>query len=182
MRAAKQAGAIVGLVSGVVGLFFVLFPQFTPRRTDPPPEQSASITDVVSNARTTQGQYLDYSDRSREGFTRDQLAQAGASMFARVKIVGYRGKTLTLERQVIDARTGDVVGTSRDYGVTPPADRVSHRWGDWVSLPDGRGRYIMVMKLLDERRVSAIACGQSKPFGGLGGTARGRTPQLCGGP
>src|SRR4051812_46572672 len=53
MRLAKQAGAVVGLVSGVVGLFFLLFPEYTPRSDDPAPEQSASISGMVSNARTT---------------------------------------------------------------------------------------------------------------------------------
>jgi hypothetical protein len=179
MRFAKQAGVIVGLISGVAGLIFLFFPQFRPERHEPNPAQSAKISGVVSNPRTTRGQFLDYSDQPKLGFTKEQLAIVGASAFARVEIVGYRGKTLTLERQLVDARTGDVVGQARDFTVTPPANRVTHRWWDWVRLRPGRGTYVMVIKLLDEREEAAIACGQSPSFGGLGGFAPAKPPQLC---
>lgn len=179
MKFAKQAGVIVGLISGVVGLVFLFFPQLTPGQDEPPADQSARISGVVSNPRTTRGQFLDYSDQPKLGFTKEQLATMGASAFARVEIVGYRGKALTLERQLINAGTGDVVGEARDFTVTPPANRVTHRWWDWVPLRPGRGAYVMVIKLLDERQQAAIACGQSAPFGGLRGFAPAKPPQLC---
>jgi hypothetical protein len=176
---AKQAGVIVGLISGVVGLVFLFFPQFRPERQEPNPNQSARVSGVVSNPRTTRGQFLDYSDQPKTGFTKEQLAIVGASAFARVEIVGYRGKTLTLERQLVDARTGDVIGQARDFTVTPPANSVTHRWWDWVPLRRGRGNYVMVIKLLDEREEAAIACGQSPPFGGLSGFATAKPLHLC---
>jgi hypothetical protein len=179
MTFAKQAGVVVGLISGVVGLLFLFFPELRPERGGPSPDQSATISGVVSNPRTTRGQFLDYSDQHREGFTKEQLAMVGASAFARVEIVGYRGKTLTLARQLVDTRTGDVIGQARDFQVTPPANRVVHRWWDWVPLRPGRGSYVMVIKLLDERQEAAIACGQSPPFGGLGGRAVGRPIHVC---
>jgi hypothetical protein len=179
MRLAKQASVVVGLVSAAVGLFFLLFPQFRPERSEPTPEQAASVSGVKRNPHTTRGQYLDYSDQSKVGLTKAQLAQVGASAFARVQIVGYRGKKLTLERQLVDARTGDVVGQARDFAVTPPANKVTHRWWDWVPLRPGRGSYVMVIKLLDEKQASAIACGQTETFGGLGGLALAEPPQLC---
>jgi hypothetical protein len=133
----------------------------------------------VVNPRTTRGQYLDYSDQSKLGFTRKQLAVVGASAFARVQIVGYRNKTLTLARQLIDARTGDVVGQARDFRVTPPATTVAHRWWEWVPLRSGRGSYVMVIKVLDEQQVAAIACAQTTPFGGLDGTVQAMPPKVC---
>ena len=179
MTRAKQAGVIIGVLSGAIGLFFLLFPQYRPVVTNPPPDQSASITGVVVNPRTTRGQYLDYSDQSKLGLTKQQLAVVGASAFARVQIVGYRGKTLTLARQLIDARTGDVVGQARDFLVKPPADKVAHRWWDWVPLRSGRGSYVMVIKLLDEKQSASIACGQTEPFGGLEGTVPATAPKVC---
>jgi hypothetical protein len=109
----------------------------------------------------------------------EQLAVVGASVFARVELLGYRGETLTLQRQIVDARTGDVVGEARDFRIKPSADRVSHRWWDWAPLRKGRGSYVIVIKVLDERQVAAIACGQSPPFGGLGGALPAKPPQLC---
>jgi len=179
MTLVKQAGVVVGLLSGAIGLFVLLFPQYRPERSEPTPDQSAAITGVVVNARTTRGQYLDYSDQSKLGFTKQQLGIVGASAFARVQIVGYRGRTLTLARQVIDARNGDVVGQARDFLVTPPAEKVSHRWWDWVPLPKGRGSYVMVIKVLEDEQAAAIACGQTPPFGGLDGSVRATPPQIC---
>ena len=176
---AKKAGIVVGLISGVAGLFFLFFPQYRPERSEPTPDQSASITGVVVNPRTTRGQYLDYSDQSKLGFTKRQLDVIGASAFARVQIVGYRRKTLTLARQLVDARTGDVIGQARNFLVTPPANSVTHRWWDWVPLRTGRGSYIMVIKLLDEQQKTAIACGQSSAFGGVAGSVRATPPMIC---
>ncbi len=179
MALTKQAGVVIGVLSGAAGLLFLFFPGLRPERSEPPPDQSAAITGVVLNPRTTRGQYLDYSDQSKLGFTKQQLAVVGASAFARVQIVGYRDKTLTLARQLVDARTGDVVGQTRDFLVTPPADKVTHRWWDWVPLRPGRGSYVMVIKVIDEKQGTAIACGQTDLFGGLGGGLPATPPKVC---
>jgi len=112
------------------------------------------------------------------------LDEPGASAFARLQLVGYRGKTLILERQVVDSN-GDVLpGTARDFKITPQADKVAHRWWDWTPLRAGTGSYAMVIKILDEDGLVAIACGQSEVFPGLAGhqraaSATGTFPQLC---
>ena len=179
MALAKQAGVIVGLLSGAIGLFFLLFPQFRPERSSPPADQSAAISGVVLNPRITRGHFLDYSDQSKLGFTKEQLSVLGASVFARVQITGYRGKSLTLARQVVDARSGDIIGRVQDFHVTPPADKVTHRWWDWVPLRKGRGSYSIVIKLLDDRQPGAMACGQSDTFGGRDGVRPATAPRLC---
>jgi hypothetical protein len=179
MTMAKKAGVVAGLVSSIIGLFFLFFPQFRPEKHSPPPEQSARITGIVPDPRRTRGDYLDYSDQSKTGFTKAQLAVIGASAFARVSLVGYKGKTLTFERQVVDARTGHVIDQTRDFLVTPPAYRVEHRWWDWVPLRSGRGAYVMVMKVLDEHQTTAIACAETTPFGGLAGLAQATPPHVC---
>lgn len=170
---------MVGLISGVTGLFFLFFPQFRPEVGKPAADESATITGVVVNPHTTRGQYLAYSDQSRLGFTKQQLSVVGASAFARVTIVGYRNRKLTLARQLIDARTGNVIGEARDFMVTPPADRVTHRWWDWVPLRSGRGSYIMVIKLFDDQQRTAITCGQTRTFGGRAGLLAASPPRIC---
>ena len=121
MSFAKKAGVVVGLISGAAGPFFLFFPQYRPEVGKPPADQSATIAGVVVNQHTTRGQYLAYSDQSRLGFTKQQLSIVGAFAFARVTIVGYRNRKLILARQLIDARTGNVVGEERDSLVTPPS-------------------------------------------------------------
>ena len=179
MRLAKQATVIVGLVSGTVGLLFLFVPGLRPGGGSDAP-QSARISGVRLNPRTTQGQFLDYSDKSKLGFTRQQLAIVGASIFARIEINGYRHKSLILERQIVDATTNNVVGRTRDYAVKPPNDQVTSRWTDWTPLRPGPGSYVLVLKVYDARTHLAIACGQTDPFGGL--TAKTVTttpPQIC---
>jgi hypothetical protein len=181
MRLATQGTVIVGLISATVGLLFLLVPSIRPGQgSGPPADQAASISGIVLNQHTTHGQFLDYSDQSKLGFTPQQLAVAGASAFARVQLVGYRGKTLTFERQLVDATTQNVVGEARDFAVTPTADRVTHRWWDWTPLPPGGDSYVMVIKVLDEDKKSAIACEQSGVFGGLSASTLSATaPHLC---
>lgn len=176
---AKKAGVFVGLIASVLGVVFLLFPQLKPQSSGPPANQSAAVTGIVVNPRTTRGQFLDYSDQSKLGFTKSQLAELGASAFARVQIVGYRGHKLILERQVVDARTGNVVGETRDFTVVPPADSVNHRWWDWTPLRPGRGSYIMVIKVLDDQQHAAIACGQTPLFAGEAGSVSAQPPHLC---
>lgn len=179
LRYVKQAGAVIGVASAAAGLFFLVFPQLKPEKHNAAPKQSATVGEIALTPRTTFGNFLDYADRSKLGFTKQQLAVPVATAFARIEIVGYRGKKLTIERQVVDAQTGNVVGTARDFAVTPTADTVQHRWSDWVPLRPGRGSYVMVIKVLDENEVSAIDCAQSKPFGGLKGQSEATPPQLC---
>ena len=185
MGYAKQAGVVVGLISGVVGLVFLFFPQLRPERHSSIPEQSARVFGVsLPNRHTTRGDFLDYSERDKLGLTKEQLAQVGASAFANIEIVGYKGKRLTIVRHVVDARTGHTVGKAFDFTVTPPKDTVIHPWGDFAPLRPGRGSYVMVIKLLDgpvgQPGVQPIACRQTQQFGGLAGFEPVKDPpQVC---
>jgi hypothetical protein len=94
MALVKQASVVVGLISAAVGLFFLLFPQFRPERGQSSPEQSASVDRISPpNRHTTRGDFLDYIERQKVGLTKQQLQEVGASAFATIKIVGYKGRT-----------------------------------------------------------------------------------------
>jgi hypothetical protein len=181
MALVKQASVVVGLISAAVGLFFLLFPQYRPERGQSGPEQSASVDRMSPpNQHTTYGDFLDYTERDKGGLTKQQLQEVGASAFATITIVGYKGRTLTFVRQLVNARTGHAVGKAADFKVTPPKDHVENPWGDWAALRPGRGSYIMVIKLLDgpvgEPGVKVIACGQTGQFGGRAGFTPVKTP------
>jgi hypothetical protein len=185
MALVKQASVVVGLFSAAIGLFFLLFPQFRPEAGQSSPEQSAHVERMSQpNQHTTRGDFLDYVERQKVGLTKQQLQEVGASAFATIKIVGYKGRTLTLVRQIVDAKTGHAVGEAADFKVTPPKDRVEHPWGDWAPLRPGRGSYMMIIKLLDgpvgQPGVTVIACGQTGQFGGRAGfTPVKAPPQVC---
>jgi hypothetical protein len=180
MRLAKQAGVVVGLISGVAGLLFLFFPGIRPGTGGgSAPDQLPTITAVTATPGVTQGAFLASHDRKTTGFTKKQLAVVGASISEQIQIFGYRGKHLPLENQLIDAKTQAPVGTGRPFVITPDVDKVSRPWWEWVPLPAGRGSYYVEAKLFDERGVTAMACGASESFGGLGGFTHVAAPKSC---
>ena len=75
MTLVKQSAVVVGLISSIVGLVLLVFPQLRPSVHGPTPNRTASISGVVVNDRTTRGQFLDYSDQSKLGFTKAPRAR-----------------------------------------------------------------------------------------------------------
>jgi hypothetical protein len=144
-------------------------------------EQLGRLSALVLDDDTTRGQYLDRTDQPRRGFTPGQLARRGAFVQFRVELVGYRGTAIPLERELVNARTGDELGQLRAVTITPHSERVESPWHDWVPLRPGKGSDVLVVKLLDERGVRALDCLQSPPFGGLAGSVPGKRLGLCAG-
>ncbi len=181
----KQAGAVVALVSGVVGLLFLFLPQLQPGHSSDTTSSGTRLADLSSppalDPAATRAQFLDRSDRSKLGFTEAQLAQRGAYVAFDVKLEGFRGKTLTLQRELVDLRTGDQVGELRPFTFKPVENDDGRTWEDFVPLRAGKGRYVLVFKLLDEGGASALDCIQTRPFGGLANTgfAHVKPPELC---
>ena len=174
--------AAVGFVSSVAGLVFLFAPQLQPDDDPPPappPAQFGRLSGVVLDADATRRQYLERTDQPKLGFTEAQLARRGAFVQFKVELVGYLGTTIPLQRELVDARTGDELAQLRAVTITPPSNHVSSPWYDWVELRQGTGRYVVVVKLLDETRTRALDCLQTPPFGGLGGLEDGDELALC---
>jgi hypothetical protein len=179
-RLFKQIAGGIGFVSSVAGLVFLFLPQLQPKdspATPAPAQQFGRLSGIVLDADTTQRQYLDRSDQTKDGKTPEQLTLKGAFVQFRAELVGYKGKTIPLQREVVDARTGDELGQVRAWTITPPVDRTSGPLYDWVPLRPGKGSYVLVIKLLDERRERALDCIVSPRFGGRAGLVAGK-PQL----
>src|SRR5689334_23913117 len=147
-RYLKQAGVVLGLISGIVGLLFLLFPGLRPEAPGASRDRSATVSGLEVDRHATRGQYLDYSDQSKTGLTKAQLAQPGATASFKLTLVGYKSAKLTLQRQLVDLRTGNVIGKARDYTLEPTRDAINGQpWWDWVPLRPGSGSYVMVFKL-----------------------------------
>ena len=174
----KQAGVIVGLISGVVGLLFLLFPGLRPEAPGAGRDQSASLSGLSLVAPSTKGQYLDYSDQKKDGFTEKQLDQPGAMASFRLTVTGYKGKELTLQRQLIDAGSGDVIGETRDFTVQPGDVLKDRPFWDWVALRPGHSTYVMVFKLFADQDPLAVECKQTEPFR-LAGKAATQVSNRC---
>ena len=82
--------------------------------------------------------------------------------------------------ELVDARTGDEIGQLSADTIVPTAEQGLLALGTTaVALRPGKGRYVLVVKLLDEGRVRSLACAQSEPFGGRAGLAPGKRVGLC---
>src|ERR671925_2230647 len=90
MGLGKKASAVVGFVSAVVGLLFLFFPQLTPGHSSGPSKVAAEFGRVQLDPSTTQGSFLERTDRSKLGFTQSELARRGAMAAFTISVTGYR--------------------------------------------------------------------------------------------
>jgi hypothetical protein len=164
MKWVRDAGAVVGVVAAAIGLVFIFLPDLRP---EPSPVSSGAILDLVSfEPDTTRGEYLARTDQGREGFTPEQLRRRGAFVLFSAELEGFKGKPLTLKREVIDRRTGAQVSEERAITITPPQNRVKRDWHYWVPLPEGGGSYRAVLQLLAEGEQAPLATLETDPFRG----------------
>ena len=175
----KKASAVVGLVSGIVGLVIVVMSQLhSGSKQSGAHDLTIRLGHVALTVPRTHGQFLDDSDRSKRGFTSAQLAEPGAMSVFPVSITGYKGKQLTLQRQLYDLRTGKVL-RAREFGLVPQADVYrDHPWQDWIPLPRLRGSYLLVFKMFVKGDPVATSCTQSDAFGAIPVDPKS-VPKIC---
>jgi hypothetical protein len=167
MRLVTASSTIVGLVSGIIALVFVVAPQLEPDEAEPGPKKTAAtLRQLTFDPRVSRRQFLERSDTDPLGFTEAQLAQPGAFVRFRVGIKGFKNLPLTLKREMIDAKTGDEVSDISPVTITPPEAEIERDWQDWIPLPPRPGTYYVVIKLLAEGEVAPLATLQTKTFRG----------------
>lgn len=169
MTYVTAAATVVGLITGIAGLIFLVRPELQPKPStpkQPPSKTSAALKQLVVRSGVTQGQYLALTDQSPEGLTRAQLEKIGVFLRYRVTIRGFEGLPLTLKREVFDARNGDQVTEEGSTRITPPASTIARDWHAWAELPKRRGRFFIVMKLLAPDEDAPLATLQTNEFAG----------------
>jgi hypothetical protein len=144
--AARLAAA--GALIAVLGVFLMLWPSLEPN--DPPATQAARLSNPTLDRDISFGQYLDRKALPRAPYQSAQLARRGAFVAFDFRIEGYRGKRLPLRWQLVDARTSDQLGQSRDVAITPDAVTDQGSWDVWVPLPAGHRRVFVQVQLYDD--------------------------------
>lgn len=165
-----SAATLVGLVSGVLSLVFLVMPGLEPQapeREVPARKTSARLTQIDLEPGISRGQYLKRTDQPTTGFTRQQLAARGAFIRFRVRIEGFENIPLTLRREVVDARTGNELSESSAFTIKPPTAEVERDWHDWIPLSGRAGRYFAIIKLLDKSEDAPLATLKTDTFSGL---------------
>jgi hypothetical protein len=162
------AATVVGLVTGILGLVFLLQPDLQPGGDDGPARTRATLEQTSFAPSITRRAYLARTDQSPEGFTAAQLAERGAFVRFRVRIDGFQGVPITLSRELID-EAGEEVEDEKATRITPPRAEVDRDWHDWVPLDGRRGRYLLTFKLLAPDEDAPLATLETDPFPGLAG-------------
>lgn len=163
LQLAKAIAAVTTFAATMTGLIFGLWPALKP--ADPPPTKGATLANATVD-HISFGQYLDRATQSRAPFRSAQLRRRGALVSFDINVKGYVDKRLPLQWQLVDARTGDQVGRSRDLRFVPKATDDHNSPLIWIPVPHRRHRRFFVeIQLLEERGVIALARIRTHRFG-----------------
>jgi hypothetical protein len=142
-----QAGALVGLIAGLLSLVFIARPGCQPQA--PADFTSAAITDVRVERGVSFGQYLDRIDVSRGSLSDMYLGRRGALIQFHYAIRGFKGKSLPLQTELIDDNSHDRVGEPEAGVQIHTSTNADERdWYAWTSVP-AHGRYHAVVTIYE---------------------------------
>jgi hypothetical protein len=167
-------GLAIAVVAGLVALWPSIKPKDTPAPkatrstslTPDPVTKAARLSNLTLDRDITFGQYLDRKQISRKPYTAAVLARRGAYVAFDFRVEGYKGKRLPLRWQLMDARTSDQLGQSRDIAITPGATTDQGSWDVWVPLPRGHRRFYVQVQLYDNAGLVPIGRLRTERFAG----------------
>ena len=140
-----QISAIVGLIAGVLGLVFLVFPALRPE----PPLDSGTVE--VSDVRVRQpvsfGRYLQRLKLPPGELTAEFLARRGVMIEFQTKIEGFKGKQLPLRWELNDAATNDVVDEDQAVTIKPSTNNEGRTWFVWAPAPETTGKYYVTVTI-----------------------------------
>jgi hypothetical protein len=138
------AGTIVALVSGLVGLLFVLKPDLKPSG------KAATQAATLSQLRFEPAAFHEYLDRigsPAQPYTERDLARRGELLRFRVAITGFEGKHLVLRSELFDRASGKQLEESKALKITPTTGTVEASQYLWVPIPSRPGQFYAVVEL-----------------------------------
>ncbi len=145
----KIVAAVIGLATSVTALVFTFAPDLRP--SGDPPAQSAKLSELRVNPRASYGQYLARIDQPTGGYRQAQLQRRGALLDFRVRIEGFKGRSLLLKWELFDDVSGDQVNESRAVQIRPTNQTNEATWQFWVPLPRKSRAYVAVVELLEQK-------------------------------
>ena len=150
MRTAyKVFGAAIGVVTSVTALVFTFAPDLRP--SGDPPAQSAKLSELRVNPHASYGQYLARIDQPTGGYQPAQLRRRGALLDFRVRIEGFKGRSLLLKWELFDDVSGDQVNESKAVQITPTNQTNEATWQFFVPIPQKNRAYVAVVELLEQK-------------------------------
>lgn len=160
-------GTIVALVSGILGLLFLLKPDLKP--SGKAPKEAATLSLMGFEPSAPQREYLARLGMSTRPYSQRDLARRGALFTVRVAITGFEGKQLVLRSELFARASGKQIDESKARKITPTNDTVEAIQYLWIPLPSRRGKYYAVVELDQQKKTYLLSLDtkQTEPFPGL---------------
>ncbi|MBA2298734.1 MAG: hypothetical protein H0W14_11940 [Actinobacteria bacterium] len=140
-----QAGAIVGLIAGILGLVFIAFPAWRPQ---PPPDTgTVQVSDVRVRQPVSFGRYLKRLKLPPGNLSEQQLSRRGVLIEFQAQIEGFKGKQLPLRWELNDAATNDPVDEDQAVTIKPSTNNEGRTWFVWAPAPESTGKYYVTVTI-----------------------------------
>jgi hypothetical protein len=165
-----QAAALVGLIGGIVGLVFVIRPDWKPDLS--PDVGKADITEVRVRQPVTFRRYLQRLKLEPGTLSEQQLSRLGVLIAFEAQIDGFKGKELPLRWELNNNDTGELVAANEAVSIVPSTNEEGRTWFVWVPAPRTNQSYYATVTLYQPRQGDvevALEDFDSPPF-------RGRSP------
>ena len=150
----KVFAAMIGILTSVTALVFTFAPDLRP--SGDPPTQSAKLSELRVNPHASYGQYLARIDQPTAGYDQPQLRRRGALLDFRVRIEGFKRRSLLLKWELFDNDSGDEVDESKAVQITPTNETNEATWQFWVPLPRNSRDYVAVVELLEQKKTHQL--------------------------
>ena len=146
-------GTIVALVSGVVGLLFVLKPDLKP--SGKAPKQAATLSQASFEQSAPYSEYLAKTNVPTGSYTKRLLARRGALVGVHVAVTGYEGNHLLLIWKLFEKPSGNQIDESKattptTYKITPSNETTEGTPFVWVPLPGRPGKFVAHVELVQQ--------------------------------
>lgn len=157
-------GAVVTLVTGVIGLVFILLPQLKPE--GPPAHTAAHLRELSFDRNVTFRQYLARAGQPVDDLDAPTLARRGVLLTFHFDVIGYKNRPLPLRWYLYDVRSGNHIGEESAITIQGTAGRDEGDWPLWIQAPRRPGRYSVVVELINPAGAVPLATLRSPVFTG----------------
>jgi hypothetical protein len=129
------------------------------------PTRRVTLSGLKLERPVTFGAYLKRIHQSPGGLAAAELNRRGALVSFDFVTEGYKDRSLPVEWQLIDARSGDVLDENRDVSIKPEVTKDSGNWPVWVPLWKAQHRRVFIqVALYEPRGVIALKTLRTRTF------------------
>jgi len=145
MPSLAQAGALVGLIAGIVSLVFVFFPGCRPQAS--PDTGKIEVSDILVRQPVTFGRYLKRLKLPPGTLSEEQLGRRGILIEFHLQIEGFKGKELPLRWELNDNDTNEPVDEDQAVTIEPSTNNEGRTWFVWAPAPETTREYYVTVTI-----------------------------------